>query len=175
MSALAPLQMPFAVGLSSRFSMISSLRILHRPLPCPHRCRGWLQRWCAPHLAFRCTRPPIWGLPRMITWRWACGTTRHSPISTAAFYGYAVRITGFLLGGLLGLGTLICAFCLGPLIQFSTPMFPKTCCNMFQPGSRHNIYQRRNHNFAAAAALACRCFWLFNGILSKFGVRYKKT
>ena len=52
-------------------------------------------------------------------------------------------------------------------------MFPKTCCNMFQPGSRHNIYQRRNHNFAAAAALACRCFWLFNGILSKFGVRYK--
>ena len=85
MSALAPLQMPFAVGLSSRFSMISSLRILHRPLPCPHRCRGWLQRWCAPHLAFRCTRPPIWGLPRMITWRWACGTTRHSPISAAAF------------------------------------------------------------------------------------------
>ena len=52
-------------------------------------------------------------------------------------------------------------------------MFPKTCCNMFQPGSRHNIYQRRNYNFAAAAALACRCFWLFNGILSKFGVRYK--
>ena len=44
---------------------------------------------------------------------------------------------------------------------------------MFQPGGRHNIYQRRNHNFAAAAALACRCFWLFNGILSKFGVRYK--
>lgn len=39
----------------------------------------------APHLAFRCTRPPIWGLPRMITWRWACGTTRHSPISAAAF------------------------------------------------------------------------------------------
>lgn len=59
-----------------------------------------------------------WGLPRMITWRWACGTTRHSPISAAAFYGYAVRIAGFLLGGLLGLGTLICAFCLGPLIQF---------------------------------------------------------
>ena len=52
-------------------------------------------------------------------------------------------------------------------------MFPKTCCNMFQPGGRHNIYQRRNYNFAAAAALACRCFWLFNGILSKFGVRYK--
>lgn len=25
------------------------------------------------------------GLPRMITWRWACGTTRHSPISAAAF------------------------------------------------------------------------------------------
>lgn len=85
MSALAPLQMPFAVGLSSRFSMISSLRILHRPLPCPHSWRGWLQRWCAPHLAFRCIRPPIWGLPRMITWRWACGTTRHSPISAAAF------------------------------------------------------------------------------------------
>ena len=77
MSALAPLQMPFAVGLSSRFSMMSSLRILHRPLPGPHSWRGWLQRWCAPHLAFRCTRPPIWGLPRMITWRWACGTTRH--------------------------------------------------------------------------------------------------
>lgn len=78
-------EMPFAVGLSSRFSMISSLRILHRPLPYPHSCRGWLQRWCAPHLAFRCTRPPIWGLPRMITWRWACETTRHSPISAAAF------------------------------------------------------------------------------------------
>lgn len=30
-----------------------------------------------------------------------------------------MRITGFfLLGGLLGPGTLICAFCLGPLIQF---------------------------------------------------------
>ena len=51
----------------------------------PAHWRGWLQRWCAPHLAFRCTRPPIWGLPRMITWRWACGTTRHSPISAAAF------------------------------------------------------------------------------------------
>lgn len=27
-------------------------------------------------------------------------------------------LLAFLLGGLLGLGTLICAFCLGPLIQF---------------------------------------------------------
>ena len=25
------------------------------------------------------------GCPRMITWRWACGTTHHSPISAAAF------------------------------------------------------------------------------------------
>ena len=55
----------------------------------------------------------------MITWRWACGTTRHSPISAAAFLRIrCAHCWLFLLGGLLGLGTLICAFCLGPLIQF---------------------------------------------------------
>ena len=55
----------------------------------------------------------------MITWRWACGTTRHSPISAAAFFTDTLcALLVFLLGGLLGLGTLICAFCLGPLIQF---------------------------------------------------------
>lgn len=96
--------MLFAEGLSSRFSMISSLRILHRPLPCPHSWRGWLRLWCAPHLAFRCTRPPIWGLPRMITWRWACGTTRHSLFLLPPFYGYAVRIAGFFAGRAAGAG-----------------------------------------------------------------------
>lgn len=108
----------------------------------------------------------------------ALGLRDHTPLPyfcCRLFTDTLCALLAFLLGGLLGLGTLICAFCLGPLIQFFTPMFPKTCCNMFQPGSRHNIYQRRNHNFAAAAALACRCFWLFNGILSKYGVRYKKT
>lgn len=100
----------------------------------------------------------------------ALGLRDHTPLPyfrCRLFTDTLCALLAFLLGGLLGPGTLICAFCLGPLIQFSTPMFSKTCCNMFQPGGRHNIYQRRNHNFAAAAALACRCFWLFNGISSK--------
>ena len=35
----------------------------------------------------------------------------------------------WLLGGLVGLGTLICAFCLGPFIQFFDRTFSRRCCN----------------------------------------------
>ena len=107
----------------------------------------------------------------------ALGLRDHTPLPyfcCRLFTDTLCALLAFLLGGLLGLGTLICAFCLGPLIQFFNIHVSENVLQ-YVPTGRHNIYQRRNYNFAAAAALACRCFWLFNGILSKFGVRYKKT
>lgn len=43
----------------------------------------------------------------------------------------------------------------------------ETCCNMFQPGSRHNIYQRRKHNLQRrqlwlAAAFGCLMAFYLN-------------
>lgn len=69
-------------------------------------------------MAFRCTRPPILGVAPYDYL--ALGLRDHTPlpISAAAFTDTLCALLAFLLGGLLGLGTLICAFCLGPLIQF---------------------------------------------------------
>ena len=50
-------------------------------------------------------------------------------ISTVPYFGCRVftdalcAVLAFLLGGLIGLGTLICAFGLGPFVQFFTRHF----------------------------------------------------
>lgn len=51
----------------------------------------------------------------------ALGLRDHTPLPyfcCRLFTDTLCALLAFLLGGLLGLGTLICAFCLGPLIQF---------------------------------------------------------
>ena len=51
----------------------------------------------------------------------ALGLRDHTPLPyfcCRLFTDTLCALLAFMLGGLLGLGTLICAFCLGPLIQF---------------------------------------------------------
>ena len=59
----------------------------------------------------------------------ALGLRDHTPFPyfcCRLFTDTLCALLAFLLGGLLGLGTLICAFCLGPLIQFfNTQCFRK--------------------------------------------------
>lgn len=91
----------------------------------------------------------------------ALGLRDHTPLPyfcCRLFTDTLCALLAFLLGGLLGLGTLICAFCLGPLIQFfQHPCFRKRvaiCSNravgiIFTSGAII-ILQRRQLWLAAA-------------------------
>lgn len=91
----------------------------------------------------------------------ALGLRDHTPLPyfcCRLFTDTLCALLAFLLGGLLGLGTLICAFCLGPLIQFfQHPYFRKRvaiCSNraagiIFTSGAII-ILQRRQLWLAAA-------------------------
>ena len=57
-------------------------------------------------------------------WHWRCRSLGLRDYTPFPYFGCRVftdalcALLCWLLGGLVGLGTLICAFCLGPFIQF---------------------------------------------------------
>lgn len=92
---------------------------LHRPLPCPHSCRGWLRLWWCTSLGISLHQTSDLGVAPYDYL--ALGLRDHTPLPyfcCRLFTDTLCALLAFLLGGLLGLGTLICAFCLGPPIQF---------------------------------------------------------
>lgn len=64
-------------------------------------------------------------------------------------------VLAFLLGGLIGLGTLICAFGLGPFVQFFTRHFRRRCCGTSRRRNR-SIVGRRTPDGPAALRLPQR-------------------
>ncbi len=118
-SALAPSSTASASGTSSRRSMtpFTPTSATRRRWRCSWRGssrRCWSRRW-----ALRSTRPPTSASRPTITFPSVCGTTHPARTSGAASSPDALSaLLCWLLGGLVGLGTLICAFCLGPFIQF---------------------------------------------------------
>lgn len=86
---------------------------------CRSSCSGWRQRSSLPRWGLRSTRRQTLASPLTTRWRWSCGTTRPVPYFGCRVFTDAVcALACWMLGGLVGLGTLICAFCLGPVIQF---------------------------------------------------------
>lgn len=118
-SALAPSSTASASGTSSRRSMtpFTPTSATRRRWRCSWRGssrRCWSRRW-----ALRSTRPPTSASRPTITFPSVCGTTHPARTSGCRIFTDALSaLLCWLLGGLVGLGTLICAFCLGPFIQF---------------------------------------------------------
>lgn len=117
-SALAPSSTASASGTSSRRSMtpFTPTSATRRRWRCSWRGssrRCWSRRW-----ALRSTRPPTSASRPTITFPSVCGTTPCPYFGCRIFTDALSALLCWLLGGLVGLGTLICAFCLGPFIQF---------------------------------------------------------
>ena len=119
MSALAPLQMPFAVGLSSQFfydfltAHFAQAATLPAQLPWVAAAVVCTSLGISLHQTSDLGVAPYDYL--------ALGLRDHTPLPyfcCRLFTDTLCALLAFLLGGLLGLGTLICAFCLGPPIQF---------------------------------------------------------
>mgnify|MGYP000450115085 CR=1 FL=1 len=119
MSALAPLQMPFAVGLSSRFFYDFLTAHFAQAATLPAQLAWVAAAVVCTSLGISLHQTSDLGVAPYDYL--ALGLRDHTPLPyfcCRLFYGYAVRITGFFAGRAAGAGHLICAFCLGPLIQF---------------------------------------------------------
>ncbi len=89
--------------------------------------------------------------PRTITSRWACGTTPRC--RTFGCRVFTDALLCWLLGGLVGIGTLICAFCLGPFIQFFNGLVSERCCTTSRAASK--IIKKACTSFAEVHAFCC--------------------
>lgn len=66
----------------------------------------------------------------------------HTPVpyfGCRVFTDAVCALACWMLGGLVGLGTLICAFCLGPVIQFFNGHFSEKCCGISRGKPEHRI------------------------------------
>ena len=94
------------------------------PTPCPPSCSGWLSAcWSWPS-GVPCTRQRILGVAPYDALSLMMSDRLPLPyFGCRVFTDALCALLAYLLGGLIGLGTLICAFGLGPFVQFFTKHF----------------------------------------------------